>query len=305
MAFFTIVIPCRNAETTLPATLASLFAQDFTNWRAVIVDDASTDRTPAILDQAVLDPRVTVIRGDGAGPSPARNRAAEGAEGWIAFLDADDIWPKDRLSHLANAIEAGGGDAFYGVCGFFADELSAPSAYSRPKPGALAAADVLGENPTCTMSNLTIRADLWRSVGGLDPQMVHAEDLDLLIRLTAAGARIIGLNSILTLYRTSPYGLSADLAAMERGWRACLARARSLGVANDRLAAVAEARQLRYLARRALRLGAPGAARLAARGVFASPWGFFGDFRRGAITLIAAMASPFIPKHIAHRLFAR
>ena len=135
--------------------------------------------------------------------------------------------------------------------------------------------------------------------------MVHAEDLDLLIRLVWTGARIEGVDATLTLYRANPAGLSADLPAMERGWRACVGRALETGAASPEEAARAEARQLRYLARRALRLGDPAAASYALRGAAASPRGFFGDLRRGGATFAAALASPLIPKPVARAIYAR
>lgn len=310
MCRFSVIIPCRDAEETLPETISSLIRQDFQDWRAVIVDDGSSDATSSIARSAArADDRIDVIRTEGVGPSRARNIGADNACGdWLAFLDADDLWPAERLTIIAAAIErdphAG---AFYGRCGFFSDQPDAQTAISRVKSDALSAADVMGENPVCTMSNLIVGADHWRRIAGLDPQMVHAEDLDLLLRLVASGARVEGLQHLLTHYRANPSGLSADLNAMERGWRACLARAQSLGLADRRTAAAAEARQLRYLARRALRLGAPGftAARFALRGAIASPSGFFGDFRRGAPTFVAALTAPFTPKPIARALFAR
>ena len=310
MPCFTVIMPCRNGAKTLPETLASLMAQSFRDWNAVIVDDGSTDATPELLVEAACrDPRISVLRTDGVGPSSARNFAASRATGrWFAFLDADDVWPAERLADLFNAIErdpmAG---AFYGRCAFFSDDASAPNAHSSPKTGALTIGDVLGENPTCTMSNLTVRSDRWRRIGGLDPEMVHAEDLDLLIRLIWSGARIEGLAKTLTCYRANPAGLSADLEAMESGWRACLARARSLGVASEEDAARAEAKQLRYLARRALRIGGANlaAARYALRGAQVSPAGFFGDIRRGGATFAAALTAPITPKSVARVLYAR
>lgn len=86
-----VMLPCFNAERTLPMALASLRAQSYQNWEALIVDDGSTDRTWAILE-ACLDPRVrrerfTENRGRGA----ARQRCLEMARGeFLSFLDADD-----------------------------------------------------------------------------------------------------------------------------------------------------------------------------------------------------------------------
>ena len=101
MSDFTVIIPCRNGAATLPAALDSLKAQSFGDWRAIVIDDGSSDATPQIL-AAEEDPRVASIRAEGVGPALARNLgAAEARSPWLDFLDADDLWPADRLSALA------------------------------------------------------------------------------------------------------------------------------------------------------------------------------------------------------------
>ena len=310
MIDFTIVAPCRNAAETLPETLASLLVQTDENWRAFFVDDGSSDETGEILCKAASeDARISVIRTEGVGPSRARNLAVDAARtDWIACLDADDLWPADRLTLARRFLETRPKtDALYGQCGFFVDDPARPTSVSKVAAGRLTVDDVLGENPICTMSNLIIRTDVWRRAGGLDPTMVHAEDLDFLIRLIGGGARIEGLPHGLTLYRSSRNGLSADLDAMARGWRAAASRAAASGWASDRSLARAEARQCRYLARRALRLGAPGrvAAGFALRGAAISPAGFFSDARRGVFTLAAALAAPITPAPLSRALYAR
>src|SRR5262245_19780331 len=70
-----VVIAARNAAATLAETLACLAAQEVTAWEAVIVDDGSTDATPAIVAEAAArDPRIRTLRHEqGRGVSAARN----------------------------------------------------------------------------------------------------------------------------------------------------------------------------------------------------------------------------------------
>ena len=67
MPRFSIIIPCRNAAATLPATLESLAAQTLPDWEALLVDDASTDATAALIAAAAAaDPQPELhIYGDG------------------------------------------------------------------------------------------------------------------------------------------------------------------------------------------------------------------------------------------------
>jgi glycosyltransferase involved in cell wall biosynthesis len=94
-----VMMPCFNAERTLDIALASLRAQTYPRWEAVVVDDGSTDGTSRILsrftDSRVRVERFSTNRGRGA----ARQRCLDMADGdLLAFLDADDWLFPDKLS---------------------------------------------------------------------------------------------------------------------------------------------------------------------------------------------------------------
>jgi len=95
-----IMMPCFNAKQTLPMALASLHAQTYENWEAVVVDDGSTDGTWEIL-RAFGDPRLRVERFDrNRGRGMARQRCLEMANGaFLAFLDADDWLFPEKLAN--------------------------------------------------------------------------------------------------------------------------------------------------------------------------------------------------------------
>lgn len=305
MPAFSVIMPCFDAAATLPATLASITAQSDPDWELICIDDGSRDDTCAIAAAAALrDPRVRLLRNPRKGPSAARNHGAlVAAQGDIlAFCDADDLWTPGKLSALRAAFAARGVDGVFAQVAFFDADPAAPGAVSGPATAPLSAPMLMGENPVCTMSNMSLRRDAFARTGGFDEGMVHNEDLEWLIRLVAGGARVIGLNRVLVLYRASPGGLSADLASMRRGRDRALATARRLGFAPD---AGAEAVHLRYLARRALRLDAGGALGLALAGMRESPRGFLRPMRRGGATLIGAALAPLLPRTLRRALFSR
>ena len=66
------------------------------------------------------------------------------------------------------------------------------------------------------MSNIAVRNTAFMRTGGFDETMIHNEDLEWLIRLVGTGAHVVGINKCQTWYRTSRYGLSADLRAILR-----------------------------------------------------------------------------------------
>lgn len=98
-----VMLPCYNAERTLPMALASLRAQSYENWEALAVDDGSTDGTWAVLS-ACGDPRVRRERfAENCGRGAARQRCLELARGeLLSFLDSDDwLFPEKLEKQVA------------------------------------------------------------------------------------------------------------------------------------------------------------------------------------------------------------
>lgn len=96
-----IITPCFNANATIALTIESVLAQTYTDWEMIIVDDCSTDDSPRIIKSYMeKDDRIKYIRTSEATGSPSipRNIGMDYAAGeYVAFLDADDIWLKDKL----------------------------------------------------------------------------------------------------------------------------------------------------------------------------------------------------------------
>ncbi|WP_114288082.1 glycosyltransferase family 2 protein [Candidatus Halocynthiibacter alkanivorans] len=306
MPRFSVILPCFNAADTILETLNSLREQSFENWELICIDDGSSDNTRALIrGLAVQDRRISLIRNPGKGPSEARNHGALIASSGelIAFCDADDLWHKDKLSSLNRCFDDCWVDGAYGRIAFFSEAPQAAQVVSTVPPGDLSIPVLLGENPVCTLSNLTLRRRVFEAASGFDPQISHNEDLEFLIRVIGRGARIVGINKTQVYYRASPGGLSADLPAMRRGRRAAMATAARFGFLPD---ARNEAVHLRYLARRALRLGTGGGAalRFTLEGLCQSPAGFLHPWRRGGATVIAAFCAPLMPRVLRRHLFS-
>lgn len=305
MPAFSVIIPCHNAASTLQACCASLFAQTLTDWEAILIDDGSTDATPEVMrDLARRDGRIRTVRQENAGPAAARNRAAALARGdFIAFLDADDLWLPEKLASVSHVFDTDpGADAVFGRIAFF-DEAHrrGDTTFSTVRPGRQTRTDVIGENPACTLSNLSVRRAAFLASGGLDAGIRHAEDLEWMNRALASGLAIRATQDLHVRYRASEGGLSADLEAMHAGWRRAVAP-----YARPSELRAAEARHLRYLARRALRIGQPSrrALDLALRGLRIAPAAFLGGRHRGAATLAGCLIAPFLPSAVRRRAFA-
>ena len=95
-----IITPVFKSEKFIKLTIESVLNQTYQNWELIIIDDASTDGSAKIVESfAVRDERIKLIKLDSnKGPAAARNRGIKEAAGrYIAFLDSDDLWYKDKL----------------------------------------------------------------------------------------------------------------------------------------------------------------------------------------------------------------
>ena len=114
----TVIVPGRDVAAYAPQALASLRAQTFAAWRAILVDDGSADATTRIFsDAAASDERFTLIRHDvPRGLGAARNAALRQVDTpLVAFLDADDELTPTALDRLVETITASGSDLVVGA----------------------------------------------------------------------------------------------------------------------------------------------------------------------------------------------
>jgi glycosyltransferase involved in cell wall biosynthesis len=93
-----IVVTCYNYEKYVEACLNSIKDQTCSNYEVIIVNDGSTDNSEDVILKYLNDKRFKYVRQDNAGQTKAKNRGIEEATSdLIAFLDADDIWSRDKL----------------------------------------------------------------------------------------------------------------------------------------------------------------------------------------------------------------
>ena len=98
-----IIIPVYNNEKTLERCVTSIISQSFRDYQMILVDDASTDKSPSMCDDFVkADHRIQVVhKKENAGLSEARNTGIRKARGeYITFIDSDDYIQADTLAQL-------------------------------------------------------------------------------------------------------------------------------------------------------------------------------------------------------------
>lgn len=177
----TVLMAAYNAETHIEAALRSVLGQPLARpAEIIVVDDGSTDGTAArVAALAAGAPQIQLIRTENRGVTAARNAllAAFGArEGFVSFLDADDLVPEGRFPRdLALFAARPELDLVFGMATMFREANAQDSA---PAPG----------SPTATgrgiqLAAATYRAETLRGVGRFDESFRQAEDMDFLLRL--------------------------------------------------------------------------------------------------------------------------
>jgi glycosyltransferase involved in cell wall biosynthesis len=186
-----VVLATYNRAALLPRAIASVLAQDGARFELIVVDDASTDGTPAYL-ATLADPRIRVLRAErNLGPSGARNRGLAAACGAIvAFLDSDDAYRAGRLAvpRAAFAADAELVCVLSSAVKFIRDaarEARIPDVRLAPAAFEWAlTADLIPVEAT----SMTVRRAAALAVGGFCEKLRLTEDREFLIRLAGRGA---------------------------------------------------------------------------------------------------------------------
>ncbi len=102
-----IILPTYNCEKFITETLNSISKQSFKNWKLKIIDDASSDSTLTLIKKFLKDKRINLKRlkrNKGAGF--CRNLALKNSKAkYVAFIDADDIWKRNKLKYQVREMD--------------------------------------------------------------------------------------------------------------------------------------------------------------------------------------------------------
>ncbi|PWG03421.1 glycosyltransferase family 2 protein [Sphingosinicella humi] len=197
-AGISIIIPSHNRCALLQRVLDALGRQDFAqqSFEVVVVADGCVDDTLEMLASYRPDFLLRVLEADGVGPAEGRNIGAAAAQGQLLIFLDDDVLPEPEF--VAAHVEAHQGESENVVIGPYPPYPYASKSLFRlrvrhwwtkhfeeiARPGhRFSYRDLL-------TGNLSISAELWRSIGGLDAQFRYArEDYELGVRLMRRGVR--------------------------------------------------------------------------------------------------------------------
>jgi glycosyltransferase involved in cell wall biosynthesis len=176
----TVIVAAYNGETFLRESLESVFAQDYSSYEVVFVDDGSSDRTAEIARSFP----VRYHYQENQGLPAARNAGLALARGeLIAFLDDDDVLPPTKLSVQARyLVEHPDTGCVLGRQEWIFENGHPPPSLPRDP--------VFGDPGGIAFGSMMIRRSALDEVAGFDPSYDYAEDRDLSVRLREHGVKI-------------------------------------------------------------------------------------------------------------------
>jgi len=314
-----VVMPVYNVEDYVEAAVESVLSQTFENLELLIIDDGGSDGS-IDLCRALGDSRVRIISQKNRGLAGARNTGIRYARGEIiAFLDSDDLWHPQKLSrHLAHLRQNPEVGVSYSGAKLIDERGIAIGIAQQPKLKGVESRDIFQRNPVSNGSTPVIRRAVFDEIARpsplhmgedewFDEHLRQSEDIDCWLRIALQTRwKFEGIPGALTGYRVNTGGLSANISKQFESW--VYVRDKVAKIAPEfakRWAGPAEAFQLRYLARRAVRMRDHEMAfDLTLRAFSKAPVSLMKEPVKTLTTLAAAVALKLVPKGAYDRLEA-
>ncbi len=212
-----IIIPVYNAEKFLDETINTVLNQTYKNFELILVNDGSKDKSVGVIKK-YNDKRIKLIDNkNNKGAALSRNDGIRKAKGrYICFLDADDLWNKEKLEKQINFIKEK--ECAFSFTGYeFANENGIPNGKKVFIPKKLNYKSALKNT---TISTITVMIDTKK----MDKDLIYmnnvkSEDTATWWNILKNGYEAFGLNEILSFYRRSDGTLSSNkIEAIRRIW---------------------------------------------------------------------------------------
>ncbi|MBO6195206.1 MAG: glycosyltransferase family 2 protein [Bacilli bacterium] len=213
-----IIIPVYNAEKFIDETINTVLNQTYTNWELLLVNDCSTDNSVKLIQKYLKDERIKLINNKvNSKAAVSRNNGIKKAKGrYICFLDADDLWDKEKLEKQVKFMNKK--DCAFSFTGYeFADENGKPNGKKVFIPETITYKQAL-KNTTIWTS--TVMFDMNKlSKENIYMPNIKSEDTASWWSILKKIDKAYGLNEILSFYRRTEGTLSSNkFEAIKRIW---------------------------------------------------------------------------------------
>lgn len=204
-----IITPAYNAEKYIKDTIVSVISQTYTKWEMIIVDDASDDNTNKIIKEYwQKDKRIkliTLLKNQGV--ANARNAAIQNAKGrYIAFLDADDVWEKEKLEKQINFMKQN--DVYFSYHDYKLLDLSTNKEKIISIPKQLDYNNLLKGNRTGSCLTVCLDRKMIKDI--YFPKAKHEDYICWLNILKQYSIVALGLNETLGTYKVGKKSISSN-----------------------------------------------------------------------------------------------
>ena len=202
-----VVIPVYNGAKYIQMAIDSILKQTYNNYEIIVIDDGSTDDTRQQLQH--YRGKIRYVFQENQGSAAARNIGIDLAKGdLVAFLDADDFWTMpNKLEKQINMFESN--SSFGGINTGWVIIDSEGKQIKTVQPWHQAPILDLETwlNKKCVRTSAMVFRKEWlNKVGGFDEELRQFHDVDLALRLSLAGCKIVWLKETTTCYRQSDNG---------------------------------------------------------------------------------------------------
>ena len=209
-----IIIPAFNAASYIGAALDSVFAQTFSDYETIIVNDGSPDTDDL---ERMLEPyreRIVYLKQENSGPGGARNTAILKARGeYVALLDSDDVWLPNYLAQQMQALRGNPAlDLIYCDALLVGESPLAGRTFMEVEPsrGEVTFESLLRWDCVIITSCTVARRQSLIDAGLFDANLYYSEDFDLWLRLLQRGGRLAYQTQVLAHHRLHATSLCAD-----------------------------------------------------------------------------------------------
>ncbi len=230
------IICTHNRDKYLGAAIDSLLQQDGVNYEALVVDNASSDRTREVVESRLSNPRLKYVYEKNLGLSVARNRGAgETTAPILAYLDDDAIASPQWLKNIVAAYNSNDKIAIAGgkVTLIWPNGIDHPNWISQEMAGSLGIYDLGDEivyidNPNLTPRglNYSLRRSFLESIGGFDvnlgrvgKNLLSNEELHMTERAIAQGWQVVYLPQAIAAHHVAPERLKAGWFLRRSWWQ--------------------------------------------------------------------------------------
>jgi glycosyltransferase involved in cell wall biosynthesis len=213
-----VIIPAYNIAPYIAETLDSVFAQTFTDFEVIVVNDGSPDTEDFERALAPYLDRLVYLKQENGGASVARNAGLRAARSeFVAFLDGDDLWLPNYLEEQMKFMQTRGCDLACADAIFFGDESKNGATYmtawmdDAPQAGDFTFLELVDAKRSVITSGVVARRQSIVNVGLFDEELRRAQDFDLWLRLASSGQRLSYQRKALLKYRRREDSLSGGM----------------------------------------------------------------------------------------------